>query len=75
VVNTNITRTSVLEGETAKWKDGVVNFYVKRNYGPEGVARGILLAVSKNIAVLPVTPESWVMWYIKRFFPWLARAS
>ncbi len=73
VVNTNIVGTSTVEGAAAAWQAGAVEFYKKRNYGPAGVARAILRAVERNVAVMPVTPEAWLMYYVKRLFPALAR--
>jgi hypothetical protein len=73
VVNTNIVATSVAEGAAAAWQAGAVEFYIKRNYHPSGVAAAIVRAVRKNVAVMPATPEAWVMYYIKRLFPGLAR--
>ncbi|MGH8540336.1 MAG: SDR family NAD(P)-dependent oxidoreductase [Stenotrophobium sp.] len=73
IINTNIVATTVAEGESAKWQAGAVAFYKKRNYGPEKVARAILKAVEHNRAVVPVSPEAWVGWYFKRFFPGLTR--
>lgn len=37
------------------------------------MATAILEAVRNNTAVLPVSPEAWVGWYVKRWFPHLAR--
>ena len=73
VINTNIVATTVAEGESAKWQDGAVAFYKKRNYGPEKVADAIVNAVRHNRAVVPVSPEAWFGYYLKRFFPGLAR--
>ena len=73
IINTNIVATTVAEGAAAKWQAGAVAFYKKRNYGPEKVATAILKAVRNNTAVLPVSPEAWVGWYVKRWFPHLAR--
>lgn len=73
IVNTNIVSTTVSEGEAAKWQAGAVAFYKKRNYGPEKVADAILKAVQHNRAVVPVSPEAWVGYYLKRFAPGLAR--
>jgi NAD(P)-dependent dehydrogenase (short-subunit alcohol dehydrogenase family) len=74
IINTNIVATTVAEGESAKWQAGAVAFYQKRNYGPEKVASAILKAVQHNRAVVPVSPEAWFGYYVKRFFPGLARA-
>lgn len=73
VINTNIVATTVSEGESAKWQAGAVAFYKKRNYGPEKVADAILKAVQHNKAVVPVSPEAWFGYYLKRFMPDLAR--
>jgi hypothetical protein len=42
----------------------------KRNYPPEKVAMAIVTAIRKNRAVAPVTPEAWITYYMKRWFPW-----
>ncbi|MEK6805979.1 MAG: SDR family NAD(P)-dependent oxidoreductase [Pseudomonadota bacterium] len=73
IINTNIVAQTVAEGAAAKWQAGAVEFYKKRNYTPDKVARAILKAVRCNIAVLPVSPEAWFGWYFKRFFPGLTR--
>jgi NAD(P)-dependent dehydrogenase (short-subunit alcohol dehydrogenase family) len=73
VINTNIVATTVSEGESAKWQAGAVAFYKKRNYAPARVATAILKAVRHNRAVVPVSPEAWFGYYLKRFWPWLAR--
>ena len=46
--------------------------YKKRNYGPEKVAASILDAVRHDRAVVPVSPEAWFAWYVKRFAPALS---
>lgn len=74
VVYTNIVQTSTIEGRAAAWQDKAVEFYRKRNYLPDGVAKAILKAVRRNVAVMPVTPEAWLMYYLKRFLPGLARS-
>lgn len=73
IINTNIVATTVAEGAAAKWQKGAVAFYQKRNYGPEKVAAAILGAVRRNRAVVPVSPEAWFGWYLKRLCPGLAR--
>ncbi|HYQ05268.1 MAG TPA: SDR family NAD(P)-dependent oxidoreductase [Polyangiaceae bacterium] len=47
----------------------VQRFYEKRNYSPERVARAVLRAVRDNPAVLPVTPEAWALYAMKRLTP------
>ena len=73
VINTPIVGSSTVEGSAAAWQSGAVEFYKRRNYGPEGVARAILRAVRRNVAVMPVAPEAWLMYYLKRWLPALAR--
>ena len=73
VINTNIVATTIAEGASAKWQAGAVAFYQKRNYGPEKVARAILKAVAHNRAVVPVSPEAWFGYYLKRLLPGLTR--
>jgi NAD(P)-dependent dehydrogenase (short-subunit alcohol dehydrogenase family) len=69
VINTNIVATTLAEGDSARWQAGAVAFYKKRNYGPERVAKAILGAVRRNRAVVPVSPEAWIGYYLKRWFP------
>jgi len=46
--------------------ESVVEFYRKRGWPPERVAKAVLKAVRKNKSVVPVGPEVWVQWYTKR---------
>jgi len=68
IINTNITKDSRVhmpEGAKAD-QDAVVEFYEKRGWPPERVAKAVLKGVRKNRAVIPVGPETWVSWYLKR---------
>jgi NAD(P)-dependent dehydrogenase (short-subunit alcohol dehydrogenase family) len=47
----------------------VQRFYERRNYGPERVASAVLRAVRGNPALLPVTPEAWGLYALKRIAP------
>jgi hypothetical protein len=47
--------------------------YEKRNYPPERVAAAIVKAIRRNRAVVPVAPEAWLAYYLKRWTPWLVR--
>ena len=71
VINTGIVASSIMEGDMGKEgvRDKIVALYTRRNYTPRQVAEAILDAVKKNQAVRPVSPESWVMYYGKRFAP------
>ena len=56
-----------------------IRAFERRNYSPERVAAGILAAIRKNRSVAPISPEAWIGYWAKRFFPasvrWLARRS
>ncbi len=73
LINTPITRSSRMRGPdaTAEARQRIVDIYQRRNYGPERVARNILRAVQRNRAVAPISPEAWLMYYMKRFTPGL----
>lgn len=47
----------------------VADLYRKRNYGPERVASAIVDAIRKRRDVVPVSPEAWGLWYLKRLVP------
>ena len=71
VINTPITQSARLRGPdaTPAARERMVRIYERRNYGPDKVARGILKAVQRNRAVAPVSPEAWLMYYLKRCVP------
>jgi NAD(P)-dependent dehydrogenase (short-subunit alcohol dehydrogenase family) len=46
--------------------------YKMRSYGPERVAHAIVDAIRNDRAVVPVAPEAWALYYVKRFFPALS---
>lgn len=69
VINTNIVSAGRMNGATGVAQDKLVALYQKRNYGPEGVAKAIASAIENNRAVVPVSPEAWMMYGIKRFTP------
>jgi NAD(P)-dependent dehydrogenase (short-subunit alcohol dehydrogenase family) len=73
LINTPITRNSRLRGTAEAQRERLVRLYQRRNYGPDRVAQRILHAVQCNRAVMPVTAEAWVMWWLARFAPRLAR--
>lgn len=85
IINTPITRTARLRGPAAtpEARAQMVAFYERRNYPPERVAENILMAVQRNRAVAPISPEAWFLYYVKRLSPallrvlnrWLARAA
>lgn len=73
IINTDIVRTTIMEGAMGEGdvQDKVVAFYQKRNYTPAQVAQAVLKAVRRNVAVQPVSPEAWGMYWAKRFVPGL----
>lgn len=85
IINTPITRTARLRGPgaTAEARERMVAFYERRNYTPERVAENILKAIQRNRAVAPISPEAWLLYYLKRLSPallrrfnrWLARMA
>ncbi|MET3982368.1 NAD(P)-dependent dehydrogenase (short-subunit alcohol dehydrogenase family)/pimeloyl-ACP methyl ester carboxylesterase [Streptomyces sp. PvR034] len=78
IVNTNITATSRFTGvdaaEEKRRQQKSSRLYGLRNFPPEKVADAILLAVVKNQAVVPVTPESKGARWMSRFAPGALRA-
>jgi len=71
IINTPITESSRLRGPTAtpEARRRMVETYRRRNYGPDRVATNILRAVQRNRAVAPISPEAWVMYFLKRLAP------
>jgi hypothetical protein len=56
-------------------KEKAVAFYERRNYPASKVANAIIKATKKNKAVVPVSPEAWIMYWLKRFLPGLVRKA
>lgn len=75
IIHTDITRTTRYRNTDTPdaMRDKAVAVYAKRNYGPERVAAAIVKAIRKNRGTLPVSPESWVMYYINRWCVPLSR--
>ncbi|MBW1761557.1 MAG: SDR family NAD(P)-dependent oxidoreductase, partial [Deltaproteobacteria bacterium] len=75
LIDTPITRNSRLVGEMDKpeKREQIVRGYQRRGYSPERVARNILKAVEKNRVVAPISIEAWMLYFMKRFAPWLLR--
>ncbi len=69
VINTNIVAASRMHGSAAQAQDKLVNFYKRRNYGPEHVADAVIEAIANNRAVVPVSPEAWALYAGKRLLP------
>ncbi len=75
LIDTPITRNSRLVGEmdNPEKREQVIRGYQRRGYTPERVARNILKAVEKDRVVAPISVEAWMLYYMKRFAPWLLR--
>jgi NAD(P)-dependent dehydrogenase (short-subunit alcohol dehydrogenase family) len=77
IVDTPIVQNTRLSGNLAGrtgFNARAAALYHKRDYGPERVAAAIVDAVRHRRGLVPVTPESWVMYYGKRFAPWAMEA-
>jgi len=74
LIDTPITQSSRLRGavDSEQARQRMVELYRRRGYRPERVARNVLKAIERRRPVAPISPEAWVMYYLKRFFPGLA---
>jgi len=76
IIRTNIISAGILESAEldveAKRKE-IDRLYERRNYPPERVARAVLSAIRRNRAIVPVTPEAWTAYYMKRWLPGVVR--
>ncbi len=69
-INTPIVANMRVRGaEPERERADLRRFFEKRNCPPERVASAVLQAVADNPAVLPVTPEAWALYTMKRIFP------
>jgi short-subunit dehydrogenase len=73
LINTPITQTSPLRGPeaTPETRAYMIDVYRRRNYSAERVAEHVLTAIQRNRAVAPISPEAWIMYFMKRFVPGL----
>jgi NAD(P)-dependent dehydrogenase (short-subunit alcohol dehydrogenase family) len=76
VINTPITANSRMRGaaDAPGERERLTQLYQRRNYGPERVASNVLKAIQRNRAVAPISPESWIIYYLKRIAPGAVRA-
>ncbi|MFF8394704.1 SDR family oxidoreductase [Streptomyces sp. NPDC016172] len=78
IVNTAITSTAHFAGvdalEEKRLQKHTARLYGLRNYPPEKVARAILRAVTRNEAVVPVTPEARGARWLSRWAPGALRS-
>ncbi|BCS95755.1 putative short chain dehydrogenase/reductase [Desulfoluna limicola] len=66
-------KTRIVEDGRMEFKDAfkvnrtsVVKAYDKYAWPPEWVAKAVVRAVRKDKAVVPVGPDAWVLWFLKR---------
>jgi NAD(P)-dependent dehydrogenase (short-subunit alcohol dehydrogenase family) len=69
IVNTPITQSSPLRGARGATREQMIAFYRKRNYGPEKVGSAIVEAVVHRREIVPVAPEAWALYAMKRLMP------
>ena len=70
-INTPIVRRMRMRGSAYPESErlNVQRFYEQRDYTPERVAAAILKAARRNGALVPVTPEAWALYLLKRAAP------
>jgi len=75
MINTNLIQTTRFRraGDEQQHREQLKKAYLRRNYGPEKVAQGILKAILKNQRIALVSPESKIMYYMERYCPPLSR--
>ncbi len=71
VVATNIIATTRFagDGDSAERRTRAASLFASRAYGADKVASAILGAIAHNTHVAPVSPEAWVLYYLKRLVP------
>ncbi|GAC58268.1 putative oxidoreductase [Gordonia hirsuta DSM 44140 = NBRC 16056] len=77
IVHTNITSTTEIVGlEDADGnRKRIDDFYARRGFTPDKVAKDIVKAILANKAVVPVTPEAKFGYLSYRLFPWGSRLA
>ncbi|MFZ2512451.1 MAG: SDR family oxidoreductase [Gordonia sp. (in: high G+C Gram-positive bacteria)] len=75
IVHTNITSSTEIVGtdDADRTRKRIDDFYAKRGFTPDKVARDIVKAILRNRAVVPVTPEAKIGYRAYRFTPWISR--
>jgi NAD(P)-dependent dehydrogenase (short-subunit alcohol dehydrogenase family) len=68
IIHTNIVRNTAIHGKenVDVLRDKIEAQYKKRGYTPDRVAAAIVKAIERNRAIVPVAPESWIMYCINR---------
>lgn len=78
IVDTPIVKNTHYEGSafTDSRQESIHALYQRRAYPPRKVADAIVRAADRGSALVPVTPESWLIWLSQRALPGLvARLS
>ena len=77
IINTGIVRSTTYvpaNGVDAEARrTSAMRLYERRNYGPDRVAARIVVAVRRNVAVMPVAPEAHVLRGVARISPAVTR--
>lgn len=74
VIDTNIVQTTRYMRDADATRDRVVALYKKRAYSAGKVAAAIVAAIEHRRDVVPVSPEAWLAYWMKRFAPSLSGA-
>lgn len=73
IIDTNIVRTTrYKQGDADAARTRVMAMYKRRAYSPDKVAEAIVRSIKSRKGVVPVSPEAWVAYWLKRFAPSLA---
>ena len=73
VINTPILRSTTMHGpeNRKRLQEEGIRIFERRNYSPERVAKGILVAIQKNLRLAPITVEARIGYWVKRLLPGL----
>jgi short-subunit dehydrogenase len=69
VINTSIMGSSRLRGMHERSRERLIELFQERGHGPEKVADAIIAGVIHRRGLVPVTPEAWVLYMLKRALP------
>lgn len=77
IIRTNIISKTRMrtKGDAAATQKRVASIYDRRNFPPERVANAIVSAIRNDHAVVPVAPEAWGLYALKRLVPSLLGAA
>lgn len=75
MIRTRIIDNGTLESsdpDLQRKRETIETLFRKRNFPPKKVARAVIRAIRKNKGVVPVAPEAWIAYYLKRWAPWIS---